>query len=67
MNSELPRPVTEGLFASRTVLVFGEVDMDLAERAAAQLLSLDALSQEPILVIVNSPGGTWRPGTRCTT
>lgn len=62
MNSELPRPVTEGLFASRTVLVFGEVDMALAERAAAQLLSLDALSQEPILVIVNSPGGHVEAG-----
>ncbi len=59
---ELPKPVSEGLFASRTVLVFGEVDATLAEQATAQLLALSALSSEPILVIVNSPGGHVEAG-----
>lgn len=47
----------ERLYAARTVLVFGEIDMALAARASAELLALASESREPIRVIVNSPGG----------
>jgi ATP-dependent Clp protease protease subunit len=50
-------PSLERLFASRTVLVFGEVNVELAERACARLLALAAANAEPIRVVVNSPGG----------
>ncbi len=34
--------VASALFKSRTVLIFGEVDMKMAERVTAQLLAYDA-------------------------
>lgn len=58
---EGPKPssslVQEHLFAARTVLVFGEVTMTLAEAVTAQLLALDAQSASPIRVVIHSPGG----------
>ena len=51
----------EGVFAklmkARLVLVSGTVDEELAEKVMAQLLVLDAESQEPITVMITSPGG----------
>jgi ATP-dependent Clp protease protease subunit len=55
-------PVQNALFKSRTVLVFGEIDMRLAERVTAQLTALAAESNEPIRVIINSPGGHVESG-----
>ena len=48
--------IPQALFKSRTVLIFGEVDMKMAERVTAQLLAY-AESEGDIRVIVNSPGG----------
>ncbi len=45
------------LMKSRTVLVTGPVEQDLAEKVMAQLLVLDAESHETIRVIISSPGG----------
>jgi ATP-dependent Clp protease protease subunit len=53
---------SQRLFQARTVLVFGEVDPALAERVSAQLLALAALSCEPILLFLNSPGGHVESG-----
>lgn len=56
-------PVQNALFKARTVLIFGEIDMRLAERVSAQLLALAAESAEkPIKVIINSPGGHVESG-----
>jgi ATP-dependent Clp protease protease subunit len=56
-------PVQNALFKSRTVLIFGEVDMRMAERVTAQLTALAAESAtDPIRVIVNSPGGHVESG-----
>jgi ATP-dependent Clp protease protease subunit len=54
-------PVANALFKSRTVLIFGEVDMKMAERVTAQLLAY-AESEGDIRVIVNSPGGHVESG-----
>src|SRR5438552_9931249 len=54
-------PVANALFKSRTVLIFGEVDMKMAERVTAQLLAY-AESDGDIRVIVNSPGGHVESG-----
>ena len=53
--------VAKALFKSRTVLIFGEVDMKMAERVTAQLLAY-AESEGDIRVIVNSPGGHVESG-----
>ena len=55
-------PVQKALFKSRTVLVFGEVDMKMAERVSAQLLALAAENSEDIKLIINSPGGHVEAG-----
>ena len=51
----------EGLAArmleTRTVLVAGQVDEKLAERAISQLLILNAVNHDPIRVIITSQGG----------
>jgi ATP-dependent Clp protease protease subunit len=63
---ELPEPqsapVQKALFKSRTVLIFGEVDMKMAERVSAQLLALAAENNEDIKVVINSPGGHVEAG-----
>jgi ATP-dependent Clp protease, protease subunit len=54
-------PVAQALFKSRTVLIFGEVNMKMAERVTAQLLAF-AEGEGDIRVIVNSPGGHVESG-----
>jgi ATP-dependent Clp protease protease subunit len=54
--------VREHLFASRTVLVFGEVDAELAGSVTAELLALAARSRDPIRMLINSPGGHVESG-----
>src|SRR3954465_11375721 len=55
-------PVQNALFKSRTVLVFGEIDMRLAERVTAQITALASESDKPIRMIINSPGGHVESG-----
>src|SRR5258708_38669787 len=50
------------LSKSRTVLIFGEVDMKMAERVTAQLLAYAAEGDGDIRVVVNSPGGHVESG-----
>jgi ATP-dependent Clp protease protease subunit len=54
--------VARYLFAARTVLVFGEVTAELAEAVSSQLFALAAISEEPIRLVVNSPGGHVESG-----
>ena len=64
-KSKSPDPqsseIAKALFKSRTVLIFGEVDMKMAERVTAQLLAY-AESDGDIRVVVNSPGGHVESG-----
>ncbi|HVV28321.1 MAG TPA: ATP-dependent Clp protease proteolytic subunit [Rhizomicrobium sp.] len=53
--------IAKALYKSRTVLIFGEVNMKMAERVTAQLLAY-AESEGDIRVIVNSPGGHVESG-----
>ncbi|MGH6876047.1 MAG: ATP-dependent Clp protease proteolytic subunit, partial [Rhizomicrobium sp.] len=55
-------PVQQALFKARTVLIFGEVDMKMAERVTAQLLAFAAEGEGDIRVVVNSPGGHVESG-----
>src|ERR1700753_3213255 len=54
-------PVANALFKSRTVLIFGECNMKMAERVTAQLLAY-AETEGDIRVVVNSPGGHVESG-----
>ena len=55
-------PVAQALFKSRTVLIFGEIDMKLAEKVTAQLLAYAADGDGDIRVVINSPGGHVESG-----
>lgn len=54
--------ISKQLYASRTVLVFGEVTTELAQSVSAQLLALAAAGPEPIRVLLHSPGGHVEAG-----
>jgi len=54
--------VTDNLFNSRTVLIFGEITSALAESVSAQLLGLSAESSRPIRVLIHSQGGHVEAG-----
>jgi len=55
--------IPQALFKSRTVLIFGEVDMKMAERVTANLLAL--VAEDPnkdIKIVIHSPGGHVESG-----
>src|SRR6478752_5234844 len=63
MKPEQPMaPVQMALFKARTVLIFGEIDMKVAERVCGQLLAYAAEGSGDIRVIINSPGGHVESG-----
>jgi ATP-dependent Clp protease protease subunit len=54
--------VAQRLFEARTVMIFGEINMKVARDVSAQLMALAVQSDEPIKMIVNSPGGHVESG-----
>src|SRR6266850_6749808 len=55
-------PVQMALFKARMVLIFGEIDMKIAERVSGQLLAYAAEGSGDIRVIINSQGGHVEAG-----
>ena len=47
----------EKMLKTRTILLSGEINKPLAERVVRQLLLLEDLSDEPVRVFIDSPGG----------
>lgn len=47
----------ERMLKTRTILLSGEVNKELAEKVVRQLLLLEADSEDPIKVFIDSPGG----------
>lgn len=50
-------PLAERFLKTRTILLTGEVDKDLAEKTIRQLLLLESISEDPITLLIDSPGG----------
>lgn len=50
------------LFKARTLIISGEVNQKLASEVMGQLLALDAASDDPITVFINSQGGHVESG-----
>jgi ATP-dependent Clp protease protease subunit len=61
-GAALPGAMLTKFLEARTVMIFGGIDQKLAERVAAQLLYLDHISNDPIKIFVNSPGGHVESG-----
>lgn len=62
MKAPLTPLVEQGLFKSRTVLVTGEVGDRLARVVCERLLAMAGENDDPITVIVSSPGGHVESG-----
>jgi ATP-dependent Clp protease protease subunit len=58
---EAPRrpedPLAERFLKTRTILLTGEINKELGERLIRQLLLLESLSEDPINLFIDSPGG----------
>lgn len=55
--------IPQALFKARTVLIFGEVDMRMAERVTANLLAIYAEDPDKdIRIVIHSPGGHVESG-----
>ena len=52
----------DALHTARTILVYGEVNTKLARSVTAQLVALAAAGNDPIRMIVHSPGGHVEAG-----
>lgn len=50
------------MIENRTILIYGEVNEDLAKEVSSQLLLLASLSDDPIKIFINSPGGHVESG-----
>ena len=61
----LPGPfqaIQQALYKSRTVLIFGEINQKVAQDVSAQLLAYGSVSEDPITIVINSPGGHVESG-----
>ena len=54
--------LSEKMMDTRTIILSGEVDKDLAEKVVTQLLLLEAAGDEPIKIFIDSPGGDLDAG-----
>lgn len=54
--------VGKALFESRTILITGGVDDKMARSVCSQLFAMAAKSDDPILMVVSSPGGHVESG-----
>ncbi len=50
------------LLQSRSIIISGEINQELAEKVTAQLLVLQEMSDEPIKLFINSQGGHVEAG-----
>ena len=50
-------PLLDKMLKTRTILISGEINKELAERVIRQLLILEQEGDEPIRVFIDSPGG----------
>ena len=55
-------PVDKHLFEARQVMIVGPISMEMAKDVCQRLLALSHVSDDPITVIVSSPGGHVESG-----
>lgn len=61
-QAKAPPGVAQNLFKARTILLFGEINQKVAQGVVAQLLALAAENDDPIKLVINSPGGHVESG-----
>lgn len=61
-KSEEKNPMMLKLLKQRTILIYGEINQDLAKSVTEQLLYLSAVSDDPITMFISSQGGHVESG-----
>lgn len=61
-EQQQPNVFMKKLFEERTILIYGEINQDLAREVTSQLLLLAAMGDEPIKIFINSQGGHVEAG-----
>jgi len=56
-HSSIIDPLAGRMLKTRTILISGEINKELAEKTIRQLLLLEDMSNEPIRIFIDSPGG----------
>ncbi|MDR2434292.1 MAG: ATP-dependent Clp protease proteolytic subunit [Treponema sp.] len=56
-NTAWPDPLAGKMLKTRTILLSGEINKELAEKTIRQLLLLEAMGEEPVRIFIDSPGG----------
>jgi ATP-dependent Clp protease protease subunit len=56
-NTQANEQLIQRMLKTRNILVSGEINKPLAERVVRQLLLLEEQNEEPIRVLIDSPGG----------
>jgi len=56
------RSIEDRLLKNRTILIYGQIDMNVAMDVTRRLLVMDAEGQEEIRIFINSPGGHVESG-----
>ena len=58
----VPSNVDQKLFDARIITLFGEINMDVAKKAISSMLAMAGINDEPITLVINSPGGHVEAG-----
>ena len=61
-DSHVSDAVSEKFLKTRQIMLYDEIDSDSAEKVIRQLLILEADSDKPIYLFINSPGGSVSSG-----
>ncbi|MCQ2582706.1 MAG: ATP-dependent Clp protease proteolytic subunit [Treponema sp.] len=56
-SAKMPDPFSEKFLKTRQIILTGEINKELADQIARQLLILDAEEEKPIYMFIDSPGG----------
>lgn len=54
--------LTQKMIENRTLLIYGEINQELAKEVSSQLLLLASMSDDPITIFINSQGGHVEAG-----
>ncbi len=54
--------LTQKMIDNRTILIYGEINQDLAKEVSTKLLLLASISEDPITIFINSEGGHVEAG-----
>ena len=52
-----PDPLIAKMLKTRTILLSGQINKDLAEKTVRQLILLEEMGDDPIRIFIDSPGG----------